>query len=200
MCAVWRTGAGEPGAAKHALAPLLPFAIPARQRHDAAMAPPTIPHALVLPIAPEHWPPPRAAIEIDGVPLAPKPELHVTLVGRALGAELHAAFGDRAEGLVAAARDAHDWGFKRRGDWLLLRKPLTVDGHAVIAHSLVERVDLPAMAPFHRALGRLLGRQLPLPPPHVTLYTAGRAQGIGVSSPARLRAFAVRHVTAAELA
>ena len=164
------------------------------------MAPTTTPHTLVLQIAPERWPPPRVAAGIDGVQLEPKAELHVTLVGRALGAELRATFGDRADALVTAARDAHDWDFERRGDWLLLRKPLTVDGHAVITHSLVERIDLPAMAPFHRALGRLLGRQLPVPPPHVTLYTAGRAQGIGVASPARLRAFAVREVAAAELA
>lgn len=164
------------------------------------MAPTTTPHTLVLPIAPERWPPPRAAIGIDGVQLEPKSELHVTLVGRALGAELHATFGDHAEALVTTARDAQDWSFRRRRDWLLLRKPFIVDGHAVIAHSLVERVELPAMAPFHRALGRLLGRQLPVPPPHVTLYTAGRAQGIGVSSPARLRAFTVRRVEASELA
>src|SRR3546814_9551224 len=133
------------------------------------MAPTTISHALVLPIAPAHWPPPRAAVEIDGVQLEPKAELHVTLVGRALGAELHATFGDRADALVAAARDAHDWDLERRDDWLLLRKPLSGNGRAAIAHALLELVELPAMAPFQRALGRFLGRQLPLPPPHVPL-------------------------------
>lgn len=164
------------------------------------MVPSTHPHALVLPIPPAHWPPPRTAVGIDDVRLEPKAELHVTLVGRALGAELHAAFGDRATALVAAARDAHDWDFERRGDWLLLRKPVTDKGRATIAHALIERVDLPALAPFHRALGRLLGRQLPLPPAHVTLYTAGHARGIGVSSPARLRAFTVRRIGTDELA
>src|SRR3546814_5090487 len=85
-----------------------------------------------------------------------------------------------------AARDAHDWDLERRDDWLLLRKPLSGNGRAAIAHALIELVELPAMAPFQRALGRLLGRQLPLPPPHVTLYTAGRPQGIGVSSPGQI--------------
>lgn len=156
-------------------------------------------HALVLPIAPERWPPPRAAIELDGLHLEPKPELHLTLVGRALGAELHAAFGDRAEACIGAARRAHDWRFERTGHCLLLRKPFTAHGRAAIAHSLVELVDLPAMAPFQRALGRLLGRQLPVPPPHVTLYVAGRPQGIGASSPARLRALTLRRVAVGEL-
>ena len=59
--------------------------------------------SLVLPIPPGGWPPPRAAVTIDGVRLEPKPELHVTLVGRALGAELHAAFGNHAAALVEAA-------------------------------------------------------------------------------------------------
>ena len=156
-------------------------------------------HPLVLPIAPERWPTPTIAIELDGVRLAPKPELHITLVGRALAAELHTTFGSRAEAHVDAARRAHDWRFQRTGHCLLLRKPFTEDGHAAIAHSLVELVDLPAMAPFQRALGRL-GRQLTVPPPHVTLYTAGRPQGISVSSPARLRAFTVRPVGLHELA
>ena len=160
---------------------------------------PTTTQTLVLPIAPERWPPPRAAVTIDGAQLEPKPELHVTLVGRALGAELRATFGVRDDALVEAARNAHDWRFERTHRFLLLRKPLAGDGQAADARSLIELIDLPAMAPFHRALGRLLGRQLPVPPPHVTLYTTGRAQGIGVSSPARLRAFTVRRVAAAEL-
>lgn len=157
-------------------------------------------HSLVLPIPPGRWPPPRVAIELDGLRLAPKSELHVTLVGRALGTELRATFGDRVDALVEAARDARDWRFDRTGHLRLLRKPfLGDDGHTTLAHSLVELVHLPAMAPFQRALGRLLGRQLPVPPPHVTLYTAGLPQGIGVSSPARLRAFTVCPVAADEI-
>lgn len=163
------------------------------------MARATAPHTLVLPIAPERWPPPQATVEVDGLHLEPKPELHVTLVGTALGAELHATAGNHAGALVRALRDAHDWRFERSDRHLLLRKAVVEDGRVVVAHSLIERIDLPAMAPFHRALGRLLGRQLPVPPPHVTLYTAGRPQGIGVSSPARLRAFTVRRVAAGEL-
>src|SRR3546814_13433756 len=87
------------------------------------MAPTTISHALVLPIAPAHWPPPRAAVEIAGVQLEPKAELHVTLAGRALGADLHATSGDRPDALVAAAPDAHHWDLAPRDRWLLLPKP-----------------------------------------------------------------------------
>jgi len=153
---------------------------------------------LILPLDAGSWPPPAAAIDIDGLRLAPKPELHITLVGTALGAELQATFGSRANAITRGIHDAQDWHFERSGERLLLRKAFVEDGRAVVAHSVIERIELPAMARFHRALGRLLGRQLPVPPPHVTLYTAGRASGIGVSSAARLRAFTVRTLAAHE--
>ena len=146
----------------------------------------------VLPVPPADWPPPEGRIRLDAVEFAPKVELHVTLVGNALGQELRAVFGTRAEAVVEAAFDARDWRFRRTGRRLLLRKAFADAGTAHVAHSIVELVELPAMVPFHRALGRALGRELPVPPPHVTLYTAGRAQGIGVSSPVWLRAFTVR--------
>lgn len=133
-------------------------------------------------------------IRLDAVEFAPKDELHVTLVGNALARELRAAFGEHAPAVVEAAFDAQDWRLGRTGRRLLLRKACVEAGATRVAHSIVELVELPAMAPFRRALGRALGRQLPLPPPHVTLYTAGRAQGIGVSSPTRLRAFTVREL------
>jgi hypothetical protein len=148
----------------------------------------------VLPIDPAAWPPPAAPLVLDALAFEPKPELHLTLVGRALGRELQAVFGARARALVEATFGARDWRFARTGRRLLLRKAFVDDGAARVAHSIVELVELPAMASFHRELGRALGRQLPVPPPHVTLYTAGRAQGIGVSSPARLRAFTLREL------
>ncbi|HVI59588.1 MAG TPA: hypothetical protein VM619_12070 [Luteimonas sp.] len=156
------------------------------------------PATRVLPVPPARWPPPGDRIRLEAVEFAPKNELHVTLVGNALGRELRAVFGARARALVDAAFDAQDWRFRRTGCQLLLRKAYADAGTAHVAHSIVELVELPAMAPFHRALGHALGRQLPLPPPHVTLYTAGRAQGIGVSSLARLRAFTLRELLAGE--
>lgn len=156
---------------------------------------PDFDQSLILPIPQARWAPPRAPVTLDGVELAPKSELHITLIGNRLGRELRTVFAQPwLAAAVAAAFDARDWRFTRGGRRWLLRKPFGANGGRQVAHSIIERVELPAMAAFHRDLGRLLGRQLPIPPPHVTLYVTGRAQGIGVSSEPRLRAFAVREV------
>jgi hypothetical protein len=151
--------------------------------------------SLVLPIPPGEWAPPREGVEVDGIAFAPKPELHLTLVGGQLGRELRAAFAESwLAAAVTAALDAQEWRFTRTGRHWLLRKPFVAQGKRKTAHSIVEHVELPAMAPFHRELGRLLGRQLPVPPPHVTLYVAGRKQGIGVATIAQWRAYRMREL------
>lgn len=175
-------------------------------------SPPFLPHcqslmhhfdftpSLILPVARADWPPPTVPVTIDGITLQPKSELHVTLVGTALGEELlRSVARPRLHDTVARALAIHDTQPLRTGVLHLLRKPFDQDGHGGVAHSVIEHVHLPAMAPLHAALGRLLGRQLPVPPPHVTLYTAGDDRGIGISSPRRLRALAVRRVDPDEL-
>ena len=153
---------------------------------------------LLLPVDPADWAPPARGLELDGVRFAPKHELHVTLVGRALGRSLRAAIADgrlsRAD--VDQAIAAQDWRLRRGGGWLRLRKQT---GNGAVAGSIIERVGLPAMVGLHARLGELLGRELPVPPPHVTLYVAGRAEGIGVASEAELRELVVREIAAEEL-
>ena len=149
------------------------------------------PSTRILPIPPDAWAPPSAPLTIAGITLQPKAELHITLVGSKLGAELRATFGERAAAMLDAQIAARDWHWERSGEQVLLRRRGGTAGPPETAHSLIERVDLPAMAGLHRGLGRLLGRELPVPPPHVTLYVAGRGQGIGVRSPRHLRALRV---------
>lgn len=162
--------------------------------HTAIMRP-TLDRTLILPIPPGRWPRPTTPLNLDGIALVPKPELHITLIGRRLGTELRASF-DTAflDTAIGAALDARDWRFRRTGRQLLLRKRL--DGGR-FAHSLIEMIELPAMAPFHQALGRLLGRELAVPPAHVTLYVAGKAEGIGVANVGELRGYRVREVVLA---
>lgn len=153
---------------------------------------------LVWALDPAAWPPPVRAVTLDGIAFAPKRELHVTLVGKALGAQLHVAIaaGRLDEVAVYDAFAARDWRFVRHATYLRLEKVADDGGRR---GAIIELLDLPAMEGFHRRLGRLLGCTLPVPPPHVTLYTAGDPEGIGVPDAAALRRLTVRAVAAAEL-
>lgn len=148
-------------------------------------------HTLLLPVPPEVWAPPEATVTVDGLTLHPKRELHITLVGTQLGKALRAAAeaGDIARDAVRAAFEREDWHWSRTGERTLLHAPPKRRGGPE-RHALIEHVDLPAMASFHAALESLLGRGLPVPPPHVTLYVAGTDQGIGLPDPDTLARFA----------
>ncbi len=134
--------------------------------------------------------PHRDPVVIAGRAFDPKSELHVTVVGRRQGAELRALFGDRLDAATRPAFEALDWRITRTGERrLIVRDGLRDDGLRGEVGSVIEPVELPALAHYYRWLGSLLGRQLPLPPPHITLYTHGRAGGIGIPSARALRAW-----------
>jgi hypothetical protein len=157
---------------------------------------------LVLPLPRAVWRPPAAAVILDGCAFEPKRELHVTLVGTALGARLAAAFADGVLAIADVARDfdALDWGFARSGAYRLLAKDKRRGpGAPRHARSIVELVRLPAMTRFHRRLAARLGVATVVPPPHVTLWVHGDPAGIGVPSEAELERLTVRTVDRAEL-
>ena len=136
--------------------------------------------SLVVPVPRDAWPPPASPLRHAGLAFAPKAELHVTVVGRTLGARLHAAIvaGALREADVREAFAAGPWRLRRSGRRMHLHRDATAEKPA--ADSIVEPVALPAMARFHHRLGALLGYTLPVPPPHVTLFVAGDGDGIGV--------------------
>lgn len=152
---------------------------------------------LLLPISPREWAPPRGTLELDGVRLQAKRELHMTLIGAALAQELREGGWVRTHA-IRDAFAAQDWNFARTGIINFLRKP--AGGGERQAYSLIERIELPAMAEFHRALGKLLRSRLPVPPPHVTLYTAGKRSGIGLADSATLQRYRVRTISEQALA
>lgn len=157
---------------------------------------------LILPIPHELWPPPPMPIVLDGITFQPKQELHVTLIGRGLGQSLHDQ-PERRGFRVQAVRKAfgkQDWHFTRTGQCQRLEKrELAGRGRGRSIGSIVEHLDMPALPRFYDALAELLGRPLAIPPPHVTLYTFGRSQGIAVPDVTTLQRLAVREVTANEL-
>lgn len=157
---------------------------------------------LVLPIPRERWPPPSAPVSIDGITFQPKRELHVTLVSRGLGQALHGEPGRRGHRVQSVRQvfSKFDWDFSRTGEMLRLEKrELAGRGRGRVIGSIIEHIDLPALPRFYDELAELLERRIAIPPPHVTLYTSGRAQGIAVPDVATLQRLTVRQVDPAEL-
>ncbi|TZF89520.1 hypothetical protein [Cognatilysobacter lacus] len=145
---------------------------------------------LVLPLDDS---PPTAPLEIDGRVFAPKQELHVTVVAHALGRELRDVLGDRLEAGTRPAFEALDWSYRRTEQRRVIRRPgVGDDGKPGTLASVIELVEMPALGFYHRWLGELLGRQLTMPPAHITLYTHGKASGIGIPTERCLRAWSRR--------
>jgi hypothetical protein len=144
-------------------------------------------NTLVLPVDAA---PPASPLTLDGRDFQPKGELHVTLVGRALGEELRHVLGERREVATRPAFEALDWSFERSGVGLLIEKSGSAgDQGRVAGATVIEPVELPALDFYYHWLGGLLGRELAVPPAHITLYTLDGARGIGIPTVRSLRAW-----------
>ena len=154
--------------------------------------------ALLLALDPAAMRPPSASrVRLDGRWLRRKREFHVTVLGRALGPRLRAAFDEPALQITLAGLD---WQVTRSGRYELLGKLKPSAQGAVACYSVIELLRVPAMEALYALLGQQLPEFPPCPPPHVTHYVLGDRDGIGVPSAEALAASRVRGVQAAELA
>lgn len=134
--------------------------------------------SLLLPLPAAHFAGLAPELRLDdGLVLTRKNEFHVTLLDRALCERVHdpAAEGAPAQA-IAGLFAGYDWAWQSRAErWLLLDAD-----EEPPAHSVIELIEMPALAQFRAAVGVLLGLPLPATPAHVTLYVAGQPIGIGL--------------------
>lgn len=128
-------------------------------------------------------------LTVNGIPLQPKCEFHLTLANSALVAEVARAVPGDALAWLQAQWEAGDTRILGTGQYTLLHKRPDRAPHRDGSWSLVETVIVPGQEAFLRRVERQLGRQLPRPPAHVTTHVAGRPQGIGLARPALLRRY-----------
>src|SRR5690606_2394763 len=121
----------------------------------------------------------------QGPTLECKDECHVTVLNRICGNAAREALGDAR---VRRLFEDQEWILHRTGNARLLRKPGKPD-----AFSLIEDVHLPSLNRFRQALSLAMRADLPPAPPHVTLYTARKPEGIGVPDQATLARLEVAH-------
>lgn len=119
-----------------------------------------------------------AYMESRGFP--PKAEFHLTLIGFQQGVRLKKAFDENPElaDEVAALARSIDWRIHDTGEFYELTKQY--EGEDPPRQTIIEMKSCPAAEDFIRQLNDLTGLKLQEQPPHVTLATRGRAQGIGL--------------------
>jgi hypothetical protein len=153
--------------------------------------------ALLLPLDPVAMQPPSASrVRLGGHWLRRKDEFHVTVLTRALGPQLRALLDEPALQMTLASLD---WRVERLHQYDLLNKLKPSANGAVACYSVIEHVHVPGMAALYAAIAERVPDFPACPPPHVTHYVLGDANGIGVPDAASLQAFRVRGVPEAEL-
>ncbi len=131
------------------------------------------------------------SLELDGERFVAKQELHVTLLNRALGNVLRNALGMDT---VRRYFEDQNWVINRTGDGQLLHKLKQTAMQPLACGSIIERLDVPALAAFRTALAHAAKLDVPALLPHVTLYVAGDPAGIGLPDLAALHAAHVANV------
>lgn len=130
-------------------------------------------------------------VEVEHLVLERKHEFHFTLLNRELGARVQQAIPKAVRGTrLPALFAALDWAWRGTGERWLLREAMPAGDR----HSIIELVEMPALARFRAAVGELLEASLPDPPPHLTLYVAGDRSGIGLASQAEFEHLRLHHI------
>ena len=157
---------------------------------------------LLLDVSREDFSLPDARVRWQGKTFDPKPELHVTLVGKDLGEKIAAkvkAAPGLAERLQGLAREAS----------LLVGQPGKLhhasaektdkNDQPLHAESIIQMVEVPGLETFCQRLKELTGELVEIPPTHVTLYTLGDPDGIGLPDKAAFDEFVTGEIQVEDL-
>jgi hypothetical protein len=133
------------------------------------------------------------AVRYKGTTFSAKPEAHITVVNKDLGAELEELVAGCPEAqarigqaLCEAGWPQEDAAYARGRLYHVTKDKKRADeqGHPFTLHaeSIVQRVRMPGIEVFYAALGEIVGRRLEVPPTHVTLYVSGDPRGISLQT------------------
>jgi hypothetical protein len=115
----------------------------------------------------------------------PKDETHITIIGFRVGRiikGLSEGKKDAINNLIAAT----NFSFTRTGDLFTITKDYPENKYqkAHTRQAVVETINLPALNNFYKKLSEIVGQELEVPFPHITIGTRGNSMGIGVNSKA----------------
>lgn len=125
------------------------------------------------------------SLDVDGLPLRAKEEVHLTLLS---SGEAEAVAAHLTVSAWEAAFNSLDWRLAPCGSAVLLQEKKATG----LEYSIVAPVECPAVNAFRRQLSEASGVLLPDTVPHVTLWVRPGGRGIGISSQAQYQDCRVR--------
>lgn len=122
---------------------------------------------------------------VENAEFDPKDETHITIIGFKVGRiikGLSEAKKEAINNLIAAT----NFSYTRTGELFTITKEYPENKYqkAHTRQAVVETINLPALNNFYKKLSEIVGQELEVPFPHITIGTRGNAMGIGVNSKA----------------
>lgn len=129
----------------------------------------------VVDVDPEMYGYTARAVRYNGKTFQPKDELHITILSNgtaeALKEHLDGHPGDFD--LVQGHINHTGWVFKKEARYYHVVEDPGME-------TIIQMVEVQALDAFLESLAHIIGRELPKPPTHVTLYTMGVERGIAL--------------------
>ncbi|MGD8934149.1 MAG: hypothetical protein PVF35_05175 [Gammaproteobacteria bacterium] len=131
------------------------------------------------------------SLQYDARIFVPKQETHITVWGSELGTKLLQQLiqHPELEQDIHNAFESTDWSYQKTSDLRHLARKKAIPGkNDITEETIVMLIKMEGMAVFYSKLKDLglIGKDHPVPPPHVTLYTRNIDRGIGVDSESEL--------------
>ena len=124
----------------------------------------------------------------------PKDEVHITILSREAAEtvrqhlEHHPEQEDRLRRLI----NDTSWKFRKLDSFYHAQ-----EGPG--SETIIQMVEVPELAAFFKQLEELVGKELELPPTHVTLYMRGTEKGIGLPTPDEFERLVQKQVQLSDL-
>lgn len=119
-------------------------------------------------------------IIIDGNTFTAKDELHITLLNRKTGLLLQQKLDQDQAAKIRLKNifEEIDWSFRLTGPLHILSR----QHESMLQKTIIMLIEMPGMAKLYAQIKEegLISPEVPVPPPHITLYTHNCYPGIGV--------------------
>jgi hypothetical protein len=166
---------------------------------------------LIMPLQRDVFGLSQEKIQFRGHIFDPKDEVHITVVGRALGQELEEALEANPRLITRLKKEVEEaawrrdgWSYRKRDELYHVsqdKQRSNAQGEVEVIHaeSIILMIEAPGIEEFYEKLGQMLEKDLKVPPVHVTLYTYGDPFGIALPTQAAFEEFVTRRVYPGEL-